>query len=86
MHAEETAIHIASDEPGLARPGPAVRRPLPGAANPEGPGGGERWRIWRLQIAAGHEPCFGTPERFGCDVLDCPWRARCLGLRAEWLR
>lgn len=47
---------------------------------------GERWAIWRRQIASGREPCFATPERFGCTELRCPWRARCLALRAEWLR
>ena len=47
---------------------------------------GERWAIWRRQIASGREPCFATPERFGCAELRCPWRNRCLALRAEWLR
>lgn len=46
----------------------------------------ERWAIWQQQLAAGREPCFGTPLRFLCDDTDCRLRARCLNLRAEWLR
>jgi hypothetical protein len=47
---------------------------------------GERWQIWRAQLAAGREPCFGTPQRFLCEDAQCSWREHCLGLRAEWLR
>lgn len=46
----------------------------------------ERWNIWRGQLAAGHEPCFATSQRFHCQDVDCPWREQCMRLRAEWLR
>lgn len=78
----------------LPRPAPALQPvadpvepvepapPPPGTATPTR----ERWTIWRVQIAAGHEPCFGTAQRFVCADTGCRLRARCLGLRAEWLR
>lgn len=45
-----------------------------------------RYQVWALQQAAGLEPCFGTARRLVCDQRDCPWRAECQGLRAEWMR
>lgn len=45
-----------------------------------------RWGVWQRQLEAGHEPCFGTSERFFCAETDCPFRSECLGLRAAWKR
>lgn len=45
-----------------------------------------RWQVWQRQLAAGHVPCFGTPERFFCTEGECPYRAECRGLRAAWNR
>lgn len=88
-------VHVLRTPPAapvrLPRPAQALRPvadpvepapPPPGTATPTR----ERWTIWRAQIAAGHEPCFGTAQRFVCADTGCRLRARCLGLRAEWLR
>lgn len=45
-----------------------------------------RWTVWQRQLRAGHVPCFGTPERFFCDEAECPFRAECRSLRANWQR
>lgn len=45
-----------------------------------------RRSIWVQQEGRGHEPCFATERRFFCEETDCPWRAECLSLRAEWRR
>ncbi|MBX6419744.1 MAG: hypothetical protein IRZ06_01885 [Nevskia sp.] len=45
-----------------------------------------RWAIWLKQMAAGHEPCFGTEDRYTCADTGCPYRAECLRSRADWLR
>lgn len=55
------------------------RRPLRAATT-------ERYRIWTLQIAAGREPCFGTPLRLVCKDTGCPWWDECQTLTASWLR
>jgi hypothetical protein len=56
----------------------AIRQPSMGSAR--------RWNIWAQQAAAGKQPCFASEVRFNCRELDCPWRAECLDLRAEWQR
>lgn len=45
-----------------------------------------RDEIHRLQLADGHEPCFGSERGRRCAEADCPWRRRCAGLVAHWMR
>ncbi|MCE5232431.1 MAG: hypothetical protein LLF91_03865 [Xanthomonadaceae bacterium] len=45
-----------------------------------------RWAVWTEQEAAGTQACFATPLRLTCAKLDCPWRAECMKLRADWMR
>ena len=45
-----------------------------------------RYAIWAKQVAAGHEPCFGTSSRLVCAEADCPYRMECRSLRAPWRR
>lgn len=45
-----------------------------------------RWDILTEQMRSGHEPCFQTEGRHACGETQCPWRAECLSMRAEWLR
>ncbi len=53
---------------------------------PMGSASRRRWAIWSVQQQTGHEPCFGTEARIFCRESACPWRAECLGLKAEWRR
>lgn len=44
-----------------------------------------RWHILRLQLRAGHAPCFGTELRHRCGERHrCAFSAECLALRAVW--
>ena len=43
-----------------------------------------RWEIWKIQIRAGHEPCFRTEKRYLCRERQCQWRTECRALRAQW--
>ena len=43
-------------------------------------------RVWAEQSQANHLRCFGTERRFTCEEVDCPWRAECMSLCAEWRR
>ncbi len=42
--------------------------------------------IRKQQVLDGHEPCFGTEQRYNCAETECPWRKPCQRLRAAWLR
>lgn len=44
-----------------------------------------RWHVIRLQLSAGHAPCFGTEHRYFCAERErCGYRVECLSLRAVW--
>ena len=45
-----------------------------------------RWQVLYEQMQRDHEPCFQTDQRHACAEFDCPWRAECMALRAEWRR
>jgi hypothetical protein len=45
-----------------------------------------RWQVLYEQLRSDHEPCFQTDRRHACPERDCPWRAECAGMRAEWRR
>lgn len=60
-------------------PVPPVPRHMSGASRRA-----RRYAIWAMQRAAGSEPCFGTPARYGCGLRACPYRAECFELRAAW--
>jgi hypothetical protein len=46
----------------------------------------QEFSVWAEQERANHMRCFGTERRFTCEEIECPWRAECISLRAEWRR
>lgn len=39
-----------------------------------------------IQRRQGKSPCCGSDLRYYCTDTECPWRAECFSLIAEWLR
>ena len=46
----------------------------------------QRWQVLYQQLRSGREPCYRTDQRLTCTEMACPWRASCVGMRAEWRR